>query len=124
MWDSDWTEAAAEMVYWCHGFHVSTDHPFAVALSSLPSQDWTITVYSTEELVWKITNWVIEGDRLKANCKPYLDLMRESLRPDDYLIELWLETERNWLIAENDRLRADAEMWRAMSAMYKRMGDQ
>lgn len=132
LWDATWTEAASGFVVWHTGFFwVDLDHPIAEPVRARMSHDWTFTVYSTDELVWKLSKWSIEDGRIKIWCTPFLTVTRDALRSDDYLIELWLAAERKFwdesvdelqrLRAENAQLREDADMWTATANAFGRI---
>ncbi len=93
LWTPNWTEVAAEFVHWYRGFRVDKQHPLAEPLITTPA-DWTFTVYSTDELVWKLDHWSLEDGKFTARCNPYLDITRGALKSDDYLTEAWLAAEK------------------------------
>lgn len=128
LWDHTWTETASGFVQWHNGFSVGLEHELAAPLRRLQTHDWTFTVYSTDELVWKVDKFTIKDERIRVICQPFLEVTRKSLLPDDYLVDLWLEAERTYhaatvdelqrLRAENERLREDAGMWTAVSNAF------
>lgn len=137
LWDEAWQEQAGDFVMWHRGFRVAADHQLAVPLlraDPLEMGRFNITVYSTDELIWKVDKWEQnrndEGE-VRVYCRPYVEVIRQRLMPDEHLREKWLAAERKFFtesVAELDRIRAElaqaqegASMWGAVTNMFGRM---
>lgn len=79
-------------------FTIPADHPLSCLWHDVLSENWPLTVYSTEQLEWSVDTiskdaWGY-GDLVE--CVSRLSRLRQSLRTDEYLIWLWLDAEKRW----------------------------
>lgn len=110
-WDRNYNLRAQQFVNWHNGFTIPATTQMAVELWDNRELQHQITVEATDELSW----WIDRLDRtsdgqLAVTCRPHIQVLKNCLYPDAYLVDLWLAAEKQWQATQTDSANPVAQL--------------
>jgi hypothetical protein len=99
IWDRNYNLRGQAFLEWNGGtFTVAREDPIGIELWDHRELGHQVAVEGTDELAWWIDRMYINrtNGSVTVHCRPYLDVLRDSLILDAKLVELWLLAEKKW----------------------------